>query len=441
MPKNYANPAAGKLSLFGRSVTKYEKPIVPPDASDSLQASQRPYIAYLEGGPGFGNKAPQDHSATRFLLSRGYQVLFLDYRGTGLSTPINADAVVQQGDPRAQSDYLKLFRQDNIVRDLEAVRLCITADHPPEKKQWSIIGQSFGGFVSLSYLSKYPRGLRESFMTGGLAPVGKPAEAVYRATFKKVAQRNKAYYGKYPEDVERVRRISAYIQERDGVSLPGGGKLTVPRLLTLGISFGFHGGLDSVHNLVLKLATDLDQFGFFTHSALSAVEQDTPFDSNPIYAILHEAIYCYKPGVASDWAAYRVGKEQHEFSWLSSPIPTQKAGANEAPLYFSGEMIFPFHFETYPELAKIKDAAQLLAEYDRWEELYDEEQLQRNEVPVYAASFIEDMFVDFDLARETAKLVKNTHVFETNVLYHNALRAHSDEVLDQLFKLRDDTID
>jgi hypothetical protein len=278
-------------------------------------------------------------------------------------------------------------------------------------------------------------------MTGGLAPVGKSAEEVYQATYKKVIQRNEAYYSKYPEDVEKVHRIVGYIDSSGGVDLPSGGKLTAERLLTLGFGLGMHGGLDAVHGLILKLATDLDQFSFLTRSSLAAVEQNVTFDSNPIYAILHEAIYCCEPGVASNWAAYRVGKELDKYLWLRGERQVSTTKGDRAPLYFSGEMIFPFHFDTYLALSVLKEAAHILARYDGWETLYDEEQLHRNTVPVYAASFVEDMYVDFDLARETAKMVKGIQVFETNVMYHNAVRSKMEEVLQQLFKLRDDTID
>lgn len=441
MPKNYASPAAGTLRLFGRTVNKYERSITPPLPAELEQLHQRPYFVYLEGGPGYGNREPQELPLTRFLLGRGYQVLYLDYRGTGLSTPINAEALAREGNPQAQADYLKLFRQDNIVRDLEAVRLCLTADQRPDRRQWSIFGQSFGGFVSLTYLSKYPQGLRESFITGGLAPVRRTAEEVYRATYRKVLERNQAYYDKYPEDVQAVRRVVEYITAQGGIALPGGGKLTAGRLLSVGMSLGFHGGLDSIHSLILKMVTDLDQFSFLTRSTLTAVELSVPFDSNPVYAILHEAIYCYQPGVSSNWAAYRVGREINGFSWLAGQLPSQEEGGMETPLCFAGEMVFPFHFETYPELMQMREAARLLAEYDGWEDLYDEEQLRRNEVPVYAASFVDDMYVDFDLARETAKLVRGIRVYETNSLYHNAIRARSEEVLPQLFKMRDDPVD
>jgi pimeloyl-ACP methyl ester carboxylesterase len=415
-----------------------------PAVSARLEAelvSQKPFLVYLEGGPGFGNQAPQDKPLTKHFLDRGYQLLFLDYRGTGLSTPVNAKHVTQLGDAAAQADYLKLFRQDNIVRDCEAVRLCLTKDFPTDKRQWSIIGQSFGGFVSLTYLSKYPESLRESFICGGLAPVGKTPDEVYEATFKKVIDRNFAYYKKFPEDIDRVKHIVSHIANSEGgaIALPSGGFLTVGRFLSVGILFGMHGGLNMIHGQVLKMAADLNQFGFFSRSSLVAFEQILSFDIAPIYAVLHEAIYCYKPGIASNWAAQRVGSKLEEFSWLREP----RQAATQEPIFFAGEMVFPFHFDIFPELMGLKDAAELLANFDQWEELYDEEKLRKNEyeVPVYAASFIEDMYVDFELARETAKMVGGIKVFETNSLYHNALRAKADEVLVQLCRMRDDPID
>ena len=85
--------------------------------------------------------------------------------------------------------------------------------------------------------------------------------------------------------------------------------------------------------------------------------------------------------------------------------------------------------------------AEIIAKTDDWPELYDKEQLARNEVPVYSATYIDDMYVHYDLARQTAASIKNLKHFITNTMYHNALRANANEVIQQLFALRDDTID
>lgn len=48
-------------------------------------------------------------------------------------------------------------------------------------------------------------------------------------------------------------------------------------------------------------------------------------------------------------------------------------------------------FEDYAELRKIKDVAEILANDKDWPQLYDESKLAKNTVPVYVATYIEDM--------------------------------------------------
>lgn len=141
-----------------------------------------------------------------------------------------------RGDNDVQAQYLKLFRADNIVRDCEALRQALTSSFPVEKKKWSIMGQSFGGFCSVTYLSFYPEGLRESFMFGGLQPLVKYPDEVYRRCYVKLTERNRAYYEKYPEDIVRVRKILDFlVRFGDGkIKLPSEGNLTRRRFLAMG---------------------------------------------------------------------------------------------------------------------------------------------------------------------------------------------------------------
>jgi pimeloyl-ACP methyl ester carboxylesterase len=443
VPLDYTKPYGPWIKLFARHASKSSsRGLTKPtqdEAPNSGSTTPRRYMVYLEGGPGFGNREPQDLPLTHFAIERGYQMLYLDHRGTGLSTPVSAEMLARlPGGVASQVEYLKLMRQDNTVRDCEAVRKYLTRGWPDQEAKWTTFGQSYGGFVSMSYLSMHPEGLQEVFLTGGLAPVLKIADEVYESLFPRVARRNKAYYSKFPEDVDAVRQIAQYVESQGNVALPSGGALTVPRLLTLGISFGMHGGFDTVHNVILHLKASLDQFGFLSRASLVPLETHTAFDTNIIYAILHEAIYCDGPGNASNWAAQRVGQDHPAFPWLK---PDTSVAELDDPLCFSGENIFPFQFETYPELAQLQEAAHQLAAFDEWPRLYDTDQLKRNEVPVYAASYVEDMYVDADMARETAGLVQGTTVFETNVLYHNAVRAKPEEVLRVLFSLKLDVLD
>ena len=45
-------------------------------------------------------------------------------------------------------------------------------------------------------------------------------------------------------------------------------------------------------DLILRASNDLDMFGFLTQPTLIALDSYGGFDSNVIYAILHESIYC-----------------------------------------------------------------------------------------------------------------------------------------------------
>lgn len=246
-------------------------------------------------------------------------MLYLDQRGTGLSSPISASTLALHGDVQQQADYLKHFRADSIVKDCEAIRRTLTEDYPSELRKWSVFGQSFGGFCILNYLSRFPNGLREVFTSGGLAPIRQTADQVYKATFQKVIERNKEYYAKFPEDVDVIHGLAFHIKSKGGVELPSGGMLTVRGLLTLGRNFGAHGGLDVVHDLILKASTDIHLFQFITRPTLMAIERALTFDDMVLYAVLHEPIYC--SGTASNWSAERVGKTLKEFQVSVEKFP------------------------------------------------------------------------------------------------------------------------
>jgi len=98
-------------------------------------------------------------------------------------------------------------------------------------------------------------------------------------------------------------------------------------------------------------------------------------------------------------------------------------------------------FEDYAELRPLKQQADLVASFTDWPKLYDVERLRQNRIPVYAAVYMDDMYVDYELSMQTAGVIGNCRPFVTNVMYHDAIRAKMDDVLKGLFALRDDTID
>jgi pimeloyl-ACP methyl ester carboxylesterase len=178
------------------------------------------------------------------LLDRGYQVLCLDQRGTGLSTALTSSTLGLRGDESVQAQYLRSFRADSIVRDCEAVRKALTEGLPLEKQKWSIMGQSYGGFCAITYLSFAPEGLREAIILGGLQPLVSEPDEVYRSTFRKLVARNEQYYKKFPEDIAKVQRIVTFLQrfgDKTVRDTSDTGYISARRFLQLGIYFGFHG--------------------------------------------------------------------------------------------------------------------------------------------------------------------------------------------------------
>jgi pimeloyl-ACP methyl ester carboxylesterase len=309
------------------------------------------------------------------------------------------------------------FRADNIVRDAEAIRQQLSGDRP-----WSILGQSYGGFCALRYLSAAPQGLKEVLITGGIPSLTRPADDVYRATYARVVDKNHQYYQRYPGDVERVRQIVQALQHTE-VRLPGGGVLSPRRFLQLGLVLGMSDGFETLHYLLEGAFVALaDGRPALNRNFLQHVEQHQSFDANPIYAVLHEA--CYTQGSASAWSAHR----------LLGQFPSFALDAR-GPLLFTGEMVYPWMLDDYVQLRPLKGAAELLAQTVDWPVLYDLERLGRNTVPVAAAVYFDDMYVHREFSEETARAVPNIKLWVTNEYEHNGLRADGGAVLGRLLAM------
>jgi len=194
------------------------------------------------------------------------------------------------------------------------------------------------------------------------------------------------------------------------------------------MNFGAHGGIDGIHQIVFRAFNDLELFSKISYKTLQLIEQQQSFDGNPLYAILHEPIYCQ--GRAANWSASRILQKHEQFSW--SQVQVQ---GDSVPLFFSGEMIFPSMFDDYANLRPWKGAAEILAKDDSWGNLYDLDQLAKNEAKVSAVTYFNDMYVDFDFAQQTASKIKNTEQYITNQLVHDGIREDSRDVVKTLCKL------
>ncbi|TGZ78654.1 alpha/beta-hydrolase [Ascodesmis nigricans] len=425
VPFDYTAPDREKIRVFTRNAISNK------DNDNGEEGAKKPYCVYLQGGPGFECSAPKSHPLTDFMLGKGYQMLYIDQRGTGLSTPVSAMSLGKKGDVEEQARWLKGLRADNIVRDCEAIRQTLIGDQEKaDRKKWSVVGQSFGGFCSVTYLSFYPEGLREVFTTGGMPPLVDNPDPVYERTYKSVVQRNAVYYKKYPQDVEGVKTILRFLDSKK-ITLPAGGVLSAERFLSLGLSFGGHGGIDSVHQTIQRVLNEIELFGDISYKMLGHIEGVLGFDENPLYAVMHEPIYCQ--GQASNWSAHRLKTDK--FMWSSNdPQPTE-------PVYFTGEMVYPHVLDEYTELRQMKDVANKIAESTDWPPLYDVDQLKKNDVPVYAAIYVDDMYVDYAFSTETAGTIRGAKTFITNSMHHNAIRAKSAEVLGKLWALKVEEVD
>ncbi len=82
----------------------------------------------------------------------------------------------------------------------------------------------------------------------------------------------------------------------------------------------------------------------------------------------------------------------------------------------------------------MREAADLLAEHE-WPRLYDPERLRENEVPVAAAIYAEDLYVERAFSEETAAHVRGLRPWVTNEYEHNGLRADGERVLGRLIAL------
>ncbi len=134
--------------------------------SPTPEVGTGPFLVYLQGGPGQEAPRPTRQPTAPAWLDRALQdfrVLMVDQRGTGRSTPVGTLPGLTA---RQQADYLVHFRADAIVRDCEALRVALGVD------RWSVLGQSFGGFCALNYLSVAPGSLREVLVHRGRAAGG-----------------------------------------------------------------------------------------------------------------------------------------------------------------------------------------------------------------------------------------------------------------------------
>ena len=398
VPLDHTGATPGTLEVFAREVIR--------DGGEN-----RPRLVWFQGGP--GNRANRPDAVGGWLdrALEEYRVVLLDQRGTGRSTPADRQSLAGMDDA---ASYLEHFRADAIVADAEAVREALG------EQQWSVLGQSFGGFIATAYLSRHPESLREVVITAGLPALTGPADAVYERTYAQTARRNAEMAAAWPWLPGTIADVAAHLRGTEE-RLPTGERLSARRFLQIGIKLGAASGFAAMPYLLEDPFTHVRGELRLRDRFLADVSGVVSFAGNPLYAVLHETIYAQ--GAATNWAAQRVRETLPAFD----PDAT-------APL-LTGEHIYPWQFDEDPALVPLKDAAMALAAKPDFGALYDPAVLGRNTVPVAAAIYHDDMFVPRDLSLTTASGIAGLRPLITNEYQHDGIRMDGRNLLDRLLRL------
>lgn len=384
----------------GRSIEVHACVVIREDGADL------PYLVFLQGGP--GSEAPRALASPTSPSWLGdalkhYRVVLLDQRGTGRSTPVRDEDLERGTD--AVVEHLTHLRADAIVRDAEAMREHLGAT------TWNTLGQSFGGFTTMAYLSTDASSLDRAYFTGGLSGIGLPAEDVYALTYDKMRAATLRYYRRFPEHRDAVARLVDLAAD-GAIVLPDREVVSVSRIRSLGMLLGSDDGWQTLWSLLEQdPATNA-----FRHDLAAAL----PYRGrNPLYYVLHESSYA--DGVVTNWAAERA--EPDDF--LADPT------------LLTGEHVRREWAETVPAFQPWREVAEALAQV-QWPRLYDAEAIAASGIRGAAAVYYNDVFVPVEHSLATAGLMPDVRVRITSEHEHSGLR--TGQVLPRLIDLAQDRI-
>ncbi len=477
--------------------------------------SAKDMILWLQGGPGFG--APSPVSSLGFgkgggswgaaALDKYQRVVLMDQRGTGSSTPITKQSLERRFPDlfsldgqdfedteefstalKEATDFMAQFRADNIVKDAEFIRKVLMytptvddeemEDFDATKEKYdaskpnpwgAVIGQSFGGFCTMTYLSQVEYPPKICLLTGGIAPMlCGSASDVYTALWDKVRERNFQYYDMYPGDVAVVKSIvkQLLIAEKEGATpiLPSGGKLTARRFLQLGMNLGGSpSSFASMHDLLAKAflqPLSKDDPVEFSRGFLKAIDNDQPFDEYPIYFWLHESIYAdannkamqqRSGGTATNWSAnsaYEFKLSTKSSDAVEYDYRVTSADDCDLPVLFFGEMVFPWMAEDYDQCSGRGCTALASALHTKqdWGPLYDADNMRaalKGKSRAAAAVYYEDMYVDFDHSMAVAARggpLQDCKLYITNEYQHSGVRDDGASIFNKLHGMASGTI-
>ncbi|MBS5255194.1 MAG: alpha/beta fold hydrolase, partial [Cutibacterium granulosum] len=350
----------------------------------------KPWLVFLQGGPGCESPRPAlvDPGFPGWLRRAldDYRLVLLDQRGTGLSSPVSEPV----GSAADQAEYLTHLRADEIVEDCEDLRRHLGVE------QWAALGQSFGGFTMLRYLSVHSSSLLAGYFTGGLSAVGCSADEVYTTCYHTMQAKSEQYYRRFPGDRGRMRAVLDLAASGE-LRAPNGDPVSPSRVRSLGHLLGGSGGAEKLHYLLEYEPTSR----CFRHDLADLL----PFGGrNVLYTVIHESSYA--DGVTTNWAAARC-------------LPQ---AFHDDPTLLTGEHVMPEWFDEDFSLQPWKDVAQIIAEHP-WPTLYDADALAASQVPCAAAIYHDDAYVPREYSLQTAALLPGMHPWVTSQYEHNGSNA------------------
>lgn len=366
------------IDVFARVVTR--------DGGERL-----PYLVFLQGGPGHEAPRPFHASSSPAWLDEAlahYRVVMLDQRGTGLSTPVG-DADLERGSA-AVAEYLTHLRADSIVRDCEAMREHLGAE------TWSVLGQSFGGFTTLAYLSTDADSIADVFITGGLSTVNRHPDEVYALCYDKMRSASERYYRRFPEHRDVMRRLVDQAAAGE-IVLPDGEVVSPSRLRSVGSALGTNDGWQTVWSLLERDPAS----NAFRHDLMHSM----PYGGrNPLYFAFHESSYA--SGQATRWSAER----------------TEPQDFRDDVTLFTGEHIRREWTETVPAFQPWRDVTLALADFE-WPRIYNEVAIATSGATGAAAVYVNDVYVPMEYSLETARLLPGVELWVTSEHEHNGVRS------------------
>ena len=387
VPWDRANPGES-LEVFVRELS--------PD--DSL-----PPLLFLQGGPGYAAPRPTTLDGWLAEALSDHRVFLLDQRGTGRSTRLDRFA-----DPLLlDAAHLALLRAEHIVDDAEDLRRALGIE------RWDVLGQSFGGFCITTSLSRHPESIRYAYFTGGLPGIGNHADETYRATYRKLGERHRAFYDEVPFAQSRVREICHHLNNADE-RLPTGEHLSSRRFRTIGIELGRAAGFENLAALLDAPFHHVRGEKRLRGDTLAELSSRLSFEAAPLYAAVHETIYGGVVPGPTAWSAHCVREESEGFEENLDPV-------RDAQFFLTGEHVYPWQFEEDPALHAFQPAAEKLAARE-WEGLYDEASISGSTAVCAAAVYRDDIYVPRELSLATAAVFRDMRVWQTAEHQHDGLR-------------------